>query len=377
MRTGVDALRGLCGGARRASGVVLMLAACAGGAMAQGLDCGRLQAQIAAVGRGNPGQASRYVAAANRQQAEIERTAAYAASIGCNNRQFLFFGSSPPPQCGGLLARIQQMRANVAALQGQAQAASGEGQRRELQARFDASCRGGAPGGRGLFDALFGRNTDQRMQLPIEDMRETPRQERSEDDDDRPRGGSQAVCVRTCDGGFFPVSYTARRSNLDDLEELCKALCPNVEAALYTYSPSRDIDSAASTSGEPYSALKNAGKYRTKYDPTCTCKPPHKSWVEALADAESLLGRKRSTDIIVTPQKSEELLRARATQQDTRRKPGTPPPAAPPEDAQEPTTEPAPEAPAATAGVERNDPKRDDRGPAGGRKRVRVIAPNL
>ena len=41
-----------------------------------------------------------------------------------------------------------------------------------------------------------------------------------------PHGGSLALCVRQCDGGFFPVSYAAQRHNLDELQDLCKALCP-------------------------------------------------------------------------------------------------------------------------------------------------------
>ena len=350
-------------GYSRVVAVAIALVASGSCAVAQGVDCGRLQAQIASAGRGNVGQASRYASAANKQQAEIERTAAYAQSIGCNNRQFLMFGSAPPAQCGGINARIQQMRGNVASLQAQAQSASGDGQRRDLQARFDAYCRG-QPSGRGLFDALFGRGNE-RTTIPIEDERPAQRQRSDErnddDDDDRPRGGSQAVCVRTCDGGFFPISYSARRSNLDDLEELCKALCPNVEAALYTYSGSRDIDSATSTDGEPYTALKNAGKYRTKYDPTCSCKPPHKSWVEALADAEALLGRKAKSDILVTPQKAEELSRGK----------------------QSPAARASAE-PVATANKSSvkafglgDGLKREEEGANGARKRVRVIDPNL
>jgi len=335
----------------------------AGEAVSQGVDCGRLQSQLASAGRGNPALAARYAAAANRQQTEIERTSAYAQSIGCGNRQFLFFGSAPPAQCGSLQARIQQMRANVASLQAQAQSASGEGQRRDLQARYDAWCRGGQPS-RNLFDTLFG-DRDGRVQVPIEDPRDGRRDD-LEDDDPRPQGGSQAMCVRTCDGGFFPVSYSARRSNLDDLGDLCRALCPNVEAVLYTHAPSRGIDEAISIDGEPYSALRNAGKYRTKFDPACTCKPPHKSWVEALADAEALLGRKGKNDILVTPEKSDEMARPKPpltprarTEAATARAPLVP--------------EPAPPAPARSEdALRRNDPAAS-RAPRG----VRVIDPKI
>eukprot|EP01037_Dinobryon_pediforme_P025905 gene25905-28231_t len=108
--------------------------------------------------------------------------------------------------------------------------------------------------------------------------------------EDATKGGTKAVCVRTCDGGFFPVSYAANRGNTGNLEELCHALCPNAETQLFTYSPSRDIDTAVSVSGQSYMSLPNALKYRTKFDPACTCKPPNQGWAQALGNAEQLLG---------------------------------------------------------------------------------------
>lgn len=366
MRTGFAALAGAWGGRSGLRAAALALLALApAAATAQGVDCGRLQSQLASARSGTPAQAARFVAAANKQQAEVERTAAYAQSIGCNNRQFLIFGSAPPPQCGAIMGRLGQMRSNVASLQGQAQAASGAGLRGELQARYETYCRGGAQGSRGLFDTLFGAGNE-RVQIPIEeDPRSARPREEAEDRDERPRGGSMAVCVRTCDGGFFPVSYSARRSNTEDLEEMCKALCPNVEAALFTYSPSRDIDQAVSADGEPYSALKNAGKYRTKFDPACTCKPPHKSWVEALADAEALLGRKAKSDILVTPEKSAEMSRGKAPLLRGRTDPAA-----------------TAEAPAAAAAPAKafgltDGTSRDDVAADGARKRVRVIDPKI
>ena len=62
---------------------------------------------------------------------------------------------------------------------------------------------------------------------------------------------SWTICVRRCDGGFFPITYTARRVALDDLNALCKALCPNAEAELYTKGAWRDISTAVSINGEP------------------------------------------------------------------------------------------------------------------------------
>ena len=60
------------------------------------------------------------------------------------------------------------------------------------------------------------------------------------------RAGSYAVCVRTCDGSFFPVSYSGAGSRADSLEEVCRSLCPNADVALYSFPFGGTIDQAVS-----------------------------------------------------------------------------------------------------------------------------------
>jgi hypothetical protein len=276
--------------------------------LAQGVDCSRLQSQIASI-RSDPSQSQRFLQLAERQQVQLDRTMAYAQSLGCQNHQFLFFGSPPPPQCQQINPQIARMQANLQRLQ--QQAAGGDGLRRELTDRYNSYCGNGSQaslqGPRNFFEQLFGGGGNAppapTTETPINPEPETgsPIQSAS--------GGSKAVCVRTCDGGFFPVSYTASPSQYDDLQAQCSALCPNVQTELFTYPGSGVIDQAVSANGQPYSSLPNAGLYRTKYDPACTCRPPHQSWAQALAGAEKLVGD-RPSDIIVTPEKSEEMARA-------------------------------------------------------------------
>ena len=213
--------------------------------------------------------------------------------------------------------------------------------------------------------------------------------------DDPARGGSKLVCVRTCDGGFFPLAISARRSGPEGMADMCRALCPNVETKPYTYFSSADIDQAVSLDGTPYKALPNALRFRTKFDPTCTCKPPDKSWVQALAEAEALLGRSRS-DIVVTPEKAEEL--SRASTAAPKAPPGKTPPGKPgapakPEVDRTLAIEAAANAAAPTAsndsaGIAANsggtaktyglkDGEVRDQGTAAGTRKVRVVGPTL
>ena len=84
----------------------------------------------------------------------------------------------------------------------------------------------------------------------------------------RPRtgysGGSQAYCVRTCDGRYFPISASDRQSRAAS----CSSFCPASETRIVYGS---NIDNAATESGKPYSELPNAFRYRTELVAGCTC----------------------------------------------------------------------------------------------------------
>ena len=260
------------------------------------VDCNRLSQQIASLA--NSGGSQQAAAAANRQQGEIARLAAHARAIGCGRPHFLFFDDRPA-QCDGLNARIESMRASLAQMQRAAY--GGGGLRQQLQSQYDAYCRGQRPPD--FIERLFG-GRDQIVYPPSNGFDDNL----VEQQDATPRGGSEAICVRTCDGSFFPVSYSARRANLGDLQEMCAALCPAAEVKLFTRAP-RDMKTAVSIDGDAYTSLENAFKYEKAVVPQCSCRKPGLSWAEALVDAERLLGDGRKGDIIVTPEKAEELSR--------------------------------------------------------------------
>jgi Protein of unknown function (DUF2865) len=290
--------------------VALISAAAIGSALGQSADCQRLQQAIAAAGHGGNGQGAQYEAAAQRQRGEIDRTVAYARSIGCENRKFLFFGSGPPPQCDSINAQVSRMQANLADLQ--SRAGGGDGGRAELVARYNAQCAGSASQQHGILDALFGNPRDQSPDVQTVPLAPDPNANPDQPIDGESkeaRAGSKAVCVRSCDGSFFPVSYSAGGSRLDELQDMCRALCPNADVSLYTYSPSADIETAVSISGARYMDSPTALKYRKTLDSTCSCRRRGQSWAEALAGAEQRLGGMGKTDIMVTPEKSAELSR--------------------------------------------------------------------
>jgi len=287
--------------------VVLGLAS-DGPALSQNADCERLRQAIADGSRG--GQGGQFQAAAEKQRSELERTVAYARSNGCENRKFLFFGSDPPAQCGQIDAQIARMRANLADLQGRA---GGQGGRGDLVARYNAQCVNAPARPTNFLEALFGQQRPN--DVVTEPLTPGPGEipvEKQVGESSEARAGSKAVCVRSCDGSFFPVSYAASGGRLDELEDMCRALCPNSDVSLYTYPASGVIEQAVSISGARYVDSPTALKYRQTFDPTCSCRRRGQSWAEALAGAEAKLGRQGKGDIIVTPEKSLELSRPKA-----------------------------------------------------------------
>jgi hypothetical protein len=91
-------------------------------------------------------------------------------------------------------------------------------------------------------------------------------------------------------------------------------LCPNAETQLYSMPFGGPIEDSVSSSGLPYSSLPNAGKFEQAVDQDCSCRRKGQSWAEALADFEARLQR-RSGDILVTPEISEQMSRSAAAPQ--------------------------------------------------------------
>ena len=138
-----------------------------------------------------------------------------------------------------------------------------------------------------------------------EARREVPPPQARRGREERNAAAGNFVCVRTCDGAFFPVPYVTDR---DSLTRICQALCPNADVQLYSMPFGGKIEDAASTSGGSYADLPDAGKFEQTVDPNCSCRRKEQGWAEALAAAEARAQR-RSGDILVTPEMSEQMSR--------------------------------------------------------------------
>lgn len=277
-----------------------MLAGCAFLAASFGLtsqahaqnSCARIQSELASAHSGGGG--GQLGAAINQQSAELAR------ALGAYERFQCSFGGHP--QCGSIVATIDQMESNLAQMQRQ-QARSGGGVDRgriaELERIFATQCgpnqrqqpiQAAAPRNQGnsLLAAIFGirsqpapvtRNDDpSRVVLPRQpanrgfyrpgDVVREP--------EVRLRGNTfRTMCVRTSDGFYWPISFSTTRDRFDEDRGSCQAMCPGVGVELYAYrNPGGQIDAMVSTqTGLSYADQEYAFAYRTQFDPANRCTP--------------------------------------------------------------------------------------------------------
>ncbi|WP_052763821.1 DUF2865 domain-containing protein [Microvirga massiliensis] len=274
------------------------------GAFAQSPICQQYRAELAALDRGGSRQAA---AAAERQRAEIARLSSYYHSIGCERGPLSIFGDPPPAECPSIGRRLRQMEANYAQVARQSESFAGlEARRQQLMAAIQQACSGPQPqqeaaGPRSFLEALFGPPRTQPNADPGlgASQGEAPREQSL--------GGRRLVCVRTCDGFFFPLANAP--GGRESADEMCQALCPGAETQAFSTPGSDDqLYRAVSLNGRPYTSLPNAFRFQKSFDEACSCRKGGQSWTETLRTAESML-EQRKGDIIVTAEKSDELAR--------------------------------------------------------------------
>jgi len=83
----------------------------------------------------------------------------------------------------------------------------------------------------------------------------------------------RTVCVRLCDGYYFPVSFSTLPSHFEQDENVCQSKCAAPVELYYYQNPGATVDqSVALRSQEPYTTLKTAFRYRKQLVPGCSCK---------------------------------------------------------------------------------------------------------
>jgi hypothetical protein len=281
--------------------------------------CPRLETQLATIDRGgssDPGkddQIRRYQDAATKQQGELDRVTAQAKRMGCDSSGFFSLFSGQSAQCGPVNNQIQQMRGNLDQITtslerlrtggpGGSGGSDRDNQRRSvLLALAQNNCgpqyANAARSSGSFLDNLFGNNNPNTSSPGVAPPA----------DSGAPSGTYRTVCVRTCDGFYFPISFATVPSRFADDERTCKNLCPAADATLFSYrNPGEDMNSAVSINGQSYSSSPNAFHYRTEFNPSCACKAAGQTWSDALKNIDDKTSVDQG-DIIVTEERAKKM----------------------------------------------------------------------
>jgi hypothetical protein len=249
--------------------------------------CRQLEAQLTSLERGNADpqradQIRRAEDAVNRQQFAVDRLVSESRRMGCERSGFFSIFSNPPRECGPLSRQVGQQRTVLENLQNNLERLSGGTAERAAQrqslliALGDNNCgpqyRSAAAGRQGGFlERLFGGGGSNSGGIISSEPT-------------GPTGNTyRTVCVRTCDGYYFPISFSTTPDHFRQDAQTCQRMCPAAEVQLYTYhNPGEDVSQAVSLGGHLYTELPTAFQYRKALDAACSCRRPGESWYEAL-----------------------------------------------------------------------------------------------
>ncbi len=219
--------------------------------------CSQLESQLSSMGTNSGGGYQQYSDAAKRQRNELAMAQGAAQQAGCFGG-FLFFMPQPSPRCGALMANVDRMQANLSRLeqardQNSRYSTTAASRMRVLQALGDAQCGPQyAPyaSGRGYYGGPSQLNPPSA------------------------RGNYRTLCVRTCDGYYFPISDRTNSGHFATDQAVCQSLCPGADVGLYVHqNPGQQSEDMVSLNGTAYTSQPFAFLYRQSYNPACTCNP--------------------------------------------------------------------------------------------------------
>ena len=101
----------------------------------------------------------------------------------------------------------------------------------------------------------------------------------------------RTLCVRLCDGYYFPVSFSTLPNHFQRDADQCQSQCAAPAELFYHQNPGGAVEQMVSVATqEPYTSLKAAWRYRKEYVQGCSCKAAeyHPEQLERKADAPAV-----------------------------------------------------------------------------------------
>lgn len=206
---------------------------------------------------------------------QLRRAEAQAERADCYEYAFIFGKSlRRTKRCIGLHRAIEDTRRTVDRLKNRLSIATNsntsDGRRRQLiEALARNSCgaqyqREARQTSNNFFDQLFGGGNNNYYNP-------SPRFQGPQTGHILPYATYRTMCVRKCDGYYYPVSYSALSSKFAEDSDKCVATCAAPAELFVHRNPGEDVEHMVSLSGIPYSEMPNAWRYRKEFVRGCSC----------------------------------------------------------------------------------------------------------
>ncbi|MCD2175235.1 DUF2865 domain-containing protein [Rhizobium sp. C4] len=230
---------------------------------------------------GNTRETRAYQQAISRQQREIDTVQRDLRRLGCTSGSFLVYGGANAEACDRLSDALDRMYDNLAELQNHdiplvTRSMSPARRAKLLDALERNGCNDVPDSPRAARDTAPPEPASYDPGA-VEPQRPAPRQPEIRNLGGGDRGGNlQTVCVRTCDGGFFPVSTNTSPASFERDAQVCSMMCPGVETELFYHGVgTQEMSEMVSASGGmPYKEEPYAFRFRAsarKQDKSCSC----------------------------------------------------------------------------------------------------------
>jgi hypothetical protein len=84
-------------------------------------------------------------------------------------------------------------------------------------------------------------------------------------------GTHRTVCVRLCDGYFWPISFSTNSDYFDRDKKTCEKSCGSPTRLFIHENPGQDVTEMVDMKGNAYSKLRTAYLFRADFDQSCKC----------------------------------------------------------------------------------------------------------
>jgi hypothetical protein len=236
--------------------------------------CERIQAELANLPRVlvDTSSARKYAGAIARQNIQLRKAKGDQRRLGCSGGSIIVVGGPNAEACDTLSTVIGKMERNLQILDRKRREFAGgtstDGKRKRLLASFETNGCNDEAKVMPVAATETLRTPDDTRSLPLGTMPDgSGRLELRSLGGSNGHGNLRTVCVRTCDGGFFPISSGATPLDFRRDQQVCTMMCPQTETELFYQSMTngQETDQMTSTvTGRPYYELQNAFAYRTR-----------------------------------------------------------------------------------------------------------------